>query len=265
MYKKIKKVIKDFYIDLYRMIFTNAGFNDSRLNRLDFDKHVLNNQIIQFKEKEKLKKISAVIRVKNGAEYIESSVLSILSLVSEIVIIDNDSSDDTYNIATRLKKELSDICEINIYTYHKKLEIAGCGYRRRLNENPGGSLAAYYNYCFSLAKYDYVMKWDAHAIMFEKTINKIQAVLAKEPDAIYLRALELYGKNMSSEMRIYKSCLGLKYIDGDLYEELDFENFSFKEMKKKVLYSPAYLHLKRLSYVKFSKMECSNIVSEKYN
>ena len=57
MYKKIKKVIKDFYIDLYRMIFTNAGFNDSRLNRFDFDKHVLNNQIIQFKEKEKLKKL----------------------------------------------------------------------------------------------------------------------------------------------------------------------------------------------------------------
>ncbi len=82
--------------------------------------------------------------------------------------------------------------------------MAGNGYLDRLRDNPNGSLAKFYNYCFSLASSEYVMKWDAHGLMFPEGINNIQKAIKLEPDCIYFNGLEFYGKSLNREIRIYK-------------------------------------------------------------
>ncbi|WP_369686059.1 glycosyltransferase [Photobacterium leiognathi] len=81
------------------------------------------------------------MRVKNGEEYIEASILSILPLVSEVVIIDNGSKDNTLLIVKRLKKELQNKININVFSYDKKIEIAGEGYSQRVSSNPDGFIS----------------------------------------------------------------------------------------------------------------------------
>ncbi len=181
------KVLRDFCLyhwrvpnQYYRMMFTGSGSKLAIIRRgLSFDQFVANSMSRQLKKRDDVGKISAVIRVKNGSEYIEASVLSIAMLATEIVIVDNNSTDETLAIANKLKEQLDGVCEVNIYSYGNKLEIAGTGYLDKVKNNPSGSLADFYNYSFNLAKCEYVMKWDAHAIMLVNGVNSIQKLLKK--------------------------------------------------------------------------------------
>lgn len=263
MFKLIKEQIKEISLNTYRKLFTVTSYTNSKLDRISFDNIVSLNTNDRVTKRDKLSKISAVIRVKNGAEYIEASILSIAPLVSEIIIVDNNSSDETVYIANKLKKQLQDICEINIYEYKNKLELAGNGYLKRVKLNPEGSLADFYNYSFGLAKNEYVIKWDAHAIMFEHAIDKIQNILTKKnPDSICFRGLEFYGKKLNIEMRMYKKDLNLIYFDSELYEMIDFKYKKYEDITKIYFQIPFYLHMKRLSYIKFIKTD--NLIKEKY-
>ncbi|HDM8070130.1 glycosyltransferase [Vibrio harveyi] len=255
-------IIGEFPINIHRMMFTGSSFKAGLIDRLSFDQFVANSMSRQLKKRDDVGKISAVIRVKNGSEYIEASVLSIAMLATEIVIVDNNSTDETLAIANKLKEQLDGVCEVNIYSYGNKLEIAGTGYLDKVKNNPPGSLADFYNYSFNLAKCEYVMKWDAHAIMLVNGVNSIQKLLKKGPDSITFRGLEFYGKRMDYEMRIYKQELGLTYYDDELFEMIDFKNKPSSSISRSYIKRPAYLHLKRLSYAKF--MLFSSVIDEKY-
>lgn len=259
----VKSQLKEIALSIYRILFTSTSYVDSKLDRLSFDNVIVKVTQERAKKRDKLPKISAVIRVKNGSDYIESSILSIAPLVSEVVIVDNNSSDETLKIAQKLKLQLNGICDVNIYSYNNKLEIAGVGYLKKVKTNPNGSLADFYNYSFSLAKHEYVIKWDAHAIMFDRAIDKIQEILSQDKlDAICFRGMEFYGKRLDLEMRMYRKDLDLNYFDSELYESIDFTNIKYSDISKVYIKTPFYLHMKRLSYVK--SLNCENAIEDKY-
>ncbi len=62
----------------------------------------------------------------------------------------------------------------------KKLKLLGKVTLKGFLATPTDSLADFYNYSFSLARCEYLMKWDAHAIMFERTVDKIQSIIIKK-------------------------------------------------------------------------------------
>ncbi|WP_154124406.1 glycosyltransferase [Grimontia hollisae] len=190
-------------------------------------------------------KISAIYRVKNGAEYIELAMLSVAPLVNEIVCVDNGSTDDTMTIVQRLKEELKDIVTIRIYQYKERTELAGSGYSKRVKDNPSGSLAKFYNYCFGLGTSDYLIKCDAHYIFTAKGLYHIQRAIKERPDFILYSGLEIYGKKMGSEPFIFKNNEDYEFVD-----DLRYERLVLKGTKKVQINTPCFLHVKRISYAK---------------
>ena len=200
----------------------------------------------QINLRDKLPSISAVFRVKNGSKTLELSILSIAPLCKEIIIVDNNSNDCTLEISNDLKKRLSNITEIKIYSYNNKVELPGSDYKKRVAINRASSLAAYYNYCFSKATGEYVFKMDSHKIMTPFGINKIQESLRDCPDILYFNGDELYGRPLGKEPYIYKRALQLKYEDGENWEYL--EVVDKKKFRTKVL-GCLFLHIKSIQYV----------------
>ncbi|PSB76999.1 hypothetical protein FD722_17505 [Photobacterium damselae subsp. damselae] len=251
IYKKIK------YCNVLSTVSTVPAF----LSRTKFDQE--SKKIIEQinDKKSRLPSIAAIYRVKNGAVYIESSILSIAPLCTEIIFIDNQSSDSTLDIVNRLKNELQDICEIKIYSYNKKIRIAGDGYKSESSNDV--SLADFYNYCFSLGESEYLMKVDCHYIFTLKGLEVIQKKIKIKPRFLNYRGVEIFGKKLSFETFLYKNDNNFKYVDSDFYEKLTFKyKISLYEKVKNTIFFPIYIHVKRLSFVKIKNS--SVIIKELY-
>lgn len=156
--------------------------------RLKFDSQVgkfQNNLILNRKN---LPTLSAVFRIKNAETYLEISVTSIAPICTEIIIVDNNSSDKSLEICYRLQEQLRDICDIKIYSYNNRLAIAGENYHNNLSES--NSLAAYYTFAFSKATSDYVMKADAHLLYTPLALKKFKINLVTKDESLYLKVLK---------------------------------------------------------------------------
>ncbi|WP_370552962.1 glycosyltransferase [Edwardsiella tarda] len=231
------------------------------LDRDKFDS-LVGGEIKRVKElSKKLPSISAIYRVKNGAEYIEAAILSVAPIVKEIIVIDNGSIDETKSIIKKLQIELTSIVEIKLFEYSEKLELAGDGYLERVKNNPNGSLAKFYSYCFSLGSSDYLMKCDAHYIFTLKGICSLQEKLKYNPDVIYFSGCEIYGKELNYEPSLFRRDSGYRFVDNEKWEKLEFQN-----TKSIYVYTPVFLHVKRLAYIKsISCVEMKSYIDSKYN
>lgn len=197
--------------------------------------------------------ITAVYRVKNGATFIELSILSVAALCREIIIVDNGSTDSTLLIIEKLKNELKDICEIKIFHYAERVALAGDKYYDEVKKHPERSLATYYNYAFSLATSDFVMKCDAHYIYTPAGISKIQSKLISlynHTDVISFRGIEFFGALLACEPYLIRKG-SFEYCDSVFFEVLKLKNkrtFLQKIMSR--ISMPCFIHVKRLSYIK---------------
>lgn len=218
------------------------------LKRLEFDKRVglLQNDI--YLKRSNLPTLSAVFRVKNAETYLEVSVCSLALICREIIIVDNNSSDATLDIAYRLKEQLSHLCEVQIYSYNHKLAIAGESYSHNLTKE--NSLAAYYNFAFSKATSDYVMKADAHLLYTPSALIKIQNLMRKGKRVIIFKGVEIYGMKLSFERYVFKNDNSFHFVDGEYYEELKFDyKLSKFEQYCSTIFTPCFIHFKRIRYI----------------
>ena len=200
-------------------------------------------------KKKTLPTLSAVYRVKNAEPFLYMSIYSIAPICSEIIIVDNNSSDNTLEIAEKIKSELKSRVNVKIYSYKQELAIAGQNYSTELETK--GSLAEYYTYCFSKATSDYVMKCDAHLLYNPKGLLAIQTKLVKSPRIIIFRGVEIFGLNLPFERYIFQNNKDYKYEDGEFYEHLRFTyNLTKFEQYKSTIFSPVFLHYKRVIYSK---------------
>lgn len=246
----IRNAIKKFKIKLYpnniinRMIF-RLGCTKGELGRDKQDSEVLDYYRNSSSEKPS---VSAVYRVKNGQEYIELAILSIVPLVKEIVFIDNGSTDLTLSIVNKLKDSLKGQVDIKIFQYHQKTALAGEGYADRVRDDPASSLAEFYKFAFSKGSEKYLVKCDAHYIFTPAGIEKIKASLSNySPDVLFYSGMEIFGKSMGLEPFLFRASSNYDFIDDLLYEKLVFKG----KLKTQVIRMPVFLHVKRLSYAKF--------------
>ncbi|MEC6822484.1 glycosyltransferase [Photobacterium piscicola] len=238
----------------------NIGLENKK-NRLNFDSEVSCFQQKINENKKNTPSLSAIYRVKNAELYLELSILSIVAICTEIIIIDNNSSDNTLIIAERVKKHLDGICDVKIYSYNNKLSIAGDNYTLNLTEE--NSLANYYKFCFSKATSDYVMKCDAHLIYTPVALIKIQKKLNKKRRVIIFKGVEIYGYGLSRERYIFKNDNAYTFVDGEFYEELKFDyKLSKIEQLLSTIFIPCFIHIKRIRYI--NHLGCDNVVEKIY-
>lgn len=244
----IVRVLKSIFLWFFAFRF-DALKKKSGESRIRFD-----NSVHEFfrnieSKKKRLPTLSAVYRVKNAEPFLCMSIYSIVPICSEIVIVDNNSSDETLKVAERLRFELKGRVDVKVYSYKQELAIAGPSYKYDLENK--SSLAEYYTYCFSKATADYVMKCDAHLLYNPRGLIAIQSKLAKSPRTIIFRGVEIFGLNLPFERYIFKNDNQFIYEDGEFYESLRFKYKLRKlEQYRSTIFTPVFVHYKRIAYSK---------------
>lgn len=247
---KIIQAIKSFILKFFKFEF-NTLEKSNNVGRTAFDELVYKYIKKVEGNKASLPTLSAVYRVKNAEHFLYTSVCSIAPICNEIIIIDNNSSDNTLQLAEKIKNELNKKVNVKVYSYPIDLAIAGDNYKQELKIK--GSLADYYNFCFSKATSDYVMKCDAHLLYNPKSLISIQSNLSRDPKVVIFRGVELFGLRLPFERYIFKNDGGFSYDDGEFYEKLNFNyKLSKVEQFKSTIFKPVFVHYKRAFYSKMN-------------
>jgi glycosyltransferase involved in cell wall biosynthesis len=181
--------------------------------------------------------LSAVLRLRNEAEFVKASILSIYDSVSEIICVLNNPEDGTENIVCDLAKSLK---KISIHYYPTAVEqpYVSNNYFERVMRNPDGSLARYYNFSFALASYSHVVKWDGDMIATDRCRSLFS--VATSHDVVFFDGMDLLGQRTTvPEPRIYRVGTNRYYVDTTNCEQLFLENSS-----PALFPEPVYLHMK---------------------
>ncbi len=119
--------------------------------------------------------ISGFYRIKNEEELLEASVKSHIPYLDEVVIVYNDCSDKTPEIAHRLKRQYPE--KVHVYEYKPRVFPALSHEHALLKKESPFSLANYYNYALSKTNYKVAVKIDAdHIAVPEKFENACKQI-----------------------------------------------------------------------------------------
>ncbi len=139
-----------------------------------------------------------MMRVKNEEAFLRASVESILPLVDEIVIIDNDSSDATPRIAG----DLARACPEKVRVYHYPHEIAKVGSENQVLASTAAGrksprlLANYYNCCLQQCRMNFVLKWDGDMLATTTFAEHVEFF----KNSVYI-IMGVFGANLHPDRR----------------------------------------------------------------
>ncbi|MDE2422019.1 MAG: glycosyltransferase [Gammaproteobacteria bacterium] len=182
------------------------------------------------------KGISAVIRIQNEAQHIKDSILSIYRSVDEIIVALHNCTDDTESIIQKLID--SGLNKIRIIHYYEKIARAGHSYHQE-REQGLGSLAQYYNFCFSHARYSDVLKWDGDMVAFP-LLHQILINHNGQDANLIFEGCDIFDEKCSAgpEIRLYPNQVKSFYFDS-LYFEVLYSPFPSLAVSQ-----PMYIHMK---------------------
>jgi hypothetical protein len=177
--------------------------------------------------------MSAMLRVKNEETLIEGCLDSIRDVFSEIVLIDNGSTDRTAEIISRYQAENDPSGKIRLY--HYPFSIARCGSEHASTpEDSVHSLVYYYNWCLSKCTRSYVCKWDADMYLhpdFRAAFREVVSRTSYGPpvkasfgvQTLYRASTGDYflgRREIHEEPRIFPNSAGVRFFKGDAWEVL---------------------------------------------
>ncbi|HMO78955.1 MAG TPA: glycosyltransferase [Candidatus Paceibacterota bacterium] len=135
--------------------------------------------------------ISGFYRVKNEEKTLELSVESHIRYLDEIIIVYNDSNDNTPQIALNLQKKYPE--KIKVFEYEPKVFPPESLEQILAKNNSVYGLANYYNFTISKITKKIAIKIDADHICIENEFNKtIQKIKSERLDTM----IYFYGVNV---------------------------------------------------------------------
>jgi hypothetical protein len=120
---------------------------------------------------EKLKPgFTAVVRVKNEAQWLPWVLPPLFRAVRHVVIIDNGSSDGSADVARLVAEKEDALDQLEIHEY--PFQVARCGQEHlETPANSVHSLAYFYNWSFSHVRTGYTLKWDGDMLLTDDAIS----------------------------------------------------------------------------------------------
>ena len=190
--------------------------------------------------------ISAIMRIKNAEASLMISVEAIVHYCAEVILVDHNSTDTTWDIMNILVRKYPD--RVKIYRYEKPAAKAGAGYIEKVNAG-GGSLAEYYNFCFSLGTQEYLVKWDADMLAVPSFYKYLKTGIEKKRDIVYFDGFDLMGVfSCTNEGRLFKRSLKWTFRDFAYCEGLviDGKPLTKAGLSRYSVPVPTYFHLRQL-------------------
>jgi hypothetical protein len=113
---------------------------------------------------------TAVVRVKNEATALPWVLPPLLRAVRRVVLVDNESTDDSAAIARRVAAELGATDRLEIVGY--PFSVARCGQEHlETAADSVHSLTYFYNWSFSHVRTQYALKWDGDMILSDALVS----------------------------------------------------------------------------------------------
>lgn len=201
------------------------------------------------------KTISAVFRVKNEGLFLQAAVESILDSVDEVIIVDNQSTDLTLEVAKALEAKYSG--KIQVFSYNYSIARVGEDNLKEFNKDPQSPhlLSNFSNFAFEKGTMNFLLRWDGDMIAnsaFHRMIgdfkrSKYQTVFMKGCDiSRNSRKIDSVGSR-SFEPRLYRRQFS-NYKNVRIHEALH----SPFEYSASVFPDDTFLHLKFLKEDPFS-------------
>ncbi|MBT3756928.1 MAG: glycosyltransferase family 2 protein [Candidatus Cloacimonetes bacterium] len=175
--------------------------------------------------------ISVMIRVKDEEEWIAKSLLSLNEFADEVVVVNNNSTDNTLTEIESIRSRLN--------------------YKLIVEDESSDNICVVSNHALSLTSYRWIFRWDSDFIahtLGEKNIRNLRSFLLKlNPKKHYLIypitfsfAGDLFhvktGSETNSEGYIHTWHSKLKYMKKGKYESLQVPFFYKIERLKKIFF-----------------------------
>lgn len=203
--------------------------------------------------------ISAVMRIKNGAEFLEATIRSHLAFFDEIVACYNDCSDRTPQILLQLASEFPD--KIRVFHYEPQVYPILSAAHAGAGTFSLHSMANYYNFALAQCRYQWAVKLDddhlAIAANMARAVATVRAASAQGKPALF----RFSGLNLAGSMampQVYRTCplVGtgdimffpvhpeIYFVQAEKFETLQFGRQ--KALLPKRYLGVLYCHLKHL-------------------
>lgn len=212
-------------------------------------------QVTQLDEA-RLPGISAIMRIKNGEDFLRISIESHIPYVDEIIACHNDCSDQTVEILEDLARIHPG--KIKIIEYKPKVHPILSREHANTPTESVNSIANYYNFSLSQAKYNYAFKLDDdHLVIdgnFESAVNEVRKSIANKEKKLFTFSginiapskdgnLEVFIPEVfvgSGDHLFFPVCSEIYFIQNPRTEVFKFPKIRFP----KVYIGLLYFHLK---------------------
>jgi hypothetical protein len=131
--------------------------------------------------------VSAFMRIRNGADWLELSVRSHIEFFDEIVAVYNQCTDATPEILKRLQREFGPK-RLRIYHYLDTVFPPGSEGHALTDPDSPASLVNYYNFALASTRYQYVTKLDDDHLCIEDATRSLTEAIRSgrmSPDIMY--------------------------------------------------------------------------------
>tara|TARA_R110002049_G_scaffold46487_1_gene135145 strand:- start:91114 stop:92118 length:1005 start_codon:yes stop_codon:yes gene_type:complete len=116
--------------------------------------------------------ISAFMRIRNGADFLELTIRSHIEFFDEIVAVYNDCTDATPDILTRLQLEFG-AERLRVIHYTDPVFPPGSEGHARTHPNSPNSLVNYYNFALSATRFTFATKLDDDHLAIAQTTKAV--------------------------------------------------------------------------------------------
>ena len=160
------------------------------------------------------KEISAMLRVKNEEEYLFEAVSSIIDHVDEVILVDNESTDNTHQIIGKLKKLYPK--KIFSYSYPHKIVKVGAESRKLglKDKNSPSHIVNFTNWCLNKCTKPYILHWAGDHLATEELYQSIEKFKKSNSHLYFSQGLNLFPDLKHS----VKTINNKKTLDSALFE-----------------------------------------------
>lgn len=203
--------------------------------------------------------ISAVMRIKNGGEFLAATIRSHLEFFDEIVACYNNCTDDTETILRQLVLEFPH--KIRVFHYEPVVHPILSRQHRRTDTFSIHSMANYYNFALAQCRYQIAVKLDDDHLAIASNMRAAVAQVRHEYRLGQRSLLRFSGLNLAGSIEqpmVYRTCplVGtadimffpvdpqIYFVQGRKFETLQFGRLK-RQLPKRYL-GVLYCHLKHL-------------------
>ncbi len=163
-----------------------------------------------------------MLRVKNEEEYLFEAITSIVNHVEEVILVDNQSNDNTPLIIEKLKK----LYPKKVFSYTYSYLIAKVGKESKKlalkNKNSPSHIVNFTNWCLDKCTKPYILQWDGDHIATEELYQGIEKFKKSESHLFFSQGLNIFPDLQHSVKTIQnKESLDSTLFKGALDSYLD--------------------------------------------